>query len=31
VNRAHELADHVEDAIAARFGAAEVTVHIEPT
>ena len=31
VNRAHELADRVEDAIAARFGAAEVTVHIEPT
>ena len=30
VERAHELADRVEAAIAARYGAAEVTVHVEP-
>lgn len=30
VNVAHELADHVEEALASRFGAAEITVHVEP-
>jgi cation diffusion facilitator family transporter len=30
VNRAHELADEVEGAVASRYGAAEVTVHVEP-
>jgi cation diffusion facilitator family transporter len=30
VNVAHELADRVEDALASRYGAAEITVHVEP-
>lgn len=30
VDVAHVLADRVEDAIASRYGAAEVTVHVEP-
>jgi divalent metal cation (Fe/Co/Zn/Cd) transporter len=31
VERAHELADAVESAIESAFGAAEVTVHVEPS
>jgi cation diffusion facilitator family transporter len=31
VERAHELADAVEQAIESAFGAAEVTVHVEPS
>jgi cation diffusion facilitator family transporter len=31
VERAHELADAVEQAVEAAFGAAEVTVHVEPS
>jgi cation diffusion facilitator family transporter len=31
VERAHELADAVEKAIESAFGAAEVTVHVEPS
>lgn len=31
VERAHDLADEVERAIALEYGAAEVTVHIEPS
>ena len=30
VAAAHDLADRVEDAIASRYGAAEITVHVEP-
>jgi divalent metal cation (Fe/Co/Zn/Cd) transporter len=31
VERAHELADAVEQAIATAFGPAEVSVHVEPS
>jgi cation diffusion facilitator family transporter len=30
VERAHALADRVEDALASTYGAAEITVHVEP-
>jgi cation diffusion facilitator family transporter len=30
VDVAHGLADHVEEAIARRYGSAEITVHVEP-
>ena len=30
VDRAHALADRVEEALASKYGAAEITVHVEP-
>ena len=30
VDRAHALADRVEEALASTYGAAEITVHVEP-
>jgi cation diffusion facilitator family transporter len=30
VEKAHALADRVEEAVASRYGAAEITVHVEP-
>ena len=30
VDRAHALADRVEEALASQYGAAEITVHVEP-
>jgi divalent metal cation (Fe/Co/Zn/Cd) transporter len=30
VDAAHALADRVEDAVATTYGAADITVHVEP-